>query len=122
MVLAFDNNVRRDCPALGIDALDHRSPFPIARLGQLRLASPVRAYNNYRCGDLTYYKAGLVEVIDILVLDTVFSFQVREKRELARDFFNIFVEGPLIVVYTRKTCPEVSLSFNEVRSLTCPDI
>ena len=71
MVLAFDNDIQRDRPALGINALDHRSPFPIARLGQLRLASPVRACNNHRYGDLTHHKAGLVEVIQIPVLDAV---------------------------------------------------
>ena len=79
MVFAFDNNIRRDCPALEIDALDHRSPFPIARLGQLRFAFLIRARNNHRCGDLTYYKAGLVKVVDIGIGDPVLRDRVAHK-------------------------------------------
>ena len=56
---------------------------------------------------MAHREAGLVEVVDILVLDAVLGLQIREKREPARDFLRIFAEGPLVVVYTRKTRTEV---------------
>jgi hypothetical protein len=47
MIFALDNDVRRNRPALGINALNHRSLFPIARLGQLKFAFFIKACNNY---------------------------------------------------------------------------
>ena len=91
MVFAFDNDVRRDRLALGINALDHRSPFPIARLGQLKLASPVKAYNNHRRGNLTYYKAGLVKIVNISIGDPIFRDRVAHKLKPASDKLWIFV-------------------------------
>ena len=121
MVSALYHDERRDTLAVGIDALDHGNPFPITRLDFFSLPAPVDARHDYRGRDLAHHEAGLVEVVDILVLDAVLGLQVREERELACDFFRIFAEGPLIVVCTRKTRPEVSLSLNEVRGLTRPD-
>ena len=102
MILAFDNDVQRDRPALKIDALDYRSLFQIARLCQRRLASPVRAYNNHRCGNLTYYKAGLVKVVDIGIGDPILRDRVVHKVKPALDKLWIFSQGPLIVVFTTK--------------------
>ena len=79
MIFALDNNKRRDRPALGIDALNHRSLFSIARLGQFRVSSPIRACNNHRCGDLTYRKAGLVKVVDVGIGDLVFRDRIAHK-------------------------------------------
>jgi hypothetical protein len=92
MVLALDDDVRRNRPALGINALginalginalginalginalNHRSPFSIARLGQFRSAFSIRACNDHRCGDLTHYKAGFVKIVNIGIGDSVF--------------------------------------------------
>jgi uncharacterized membrane protein len=79
VVFAFNNNERRDRPALGIDALNYCSPFLIARLGQFRLAFPIRAYNNHLCGNLTHHKAGFVKIVDIGISDLVFRDCVAHK-------------------------------------------
>lgn len=121
MVGAFHGDKRREALTVRTDTLDHGDPFPIARLDLLSLSAPIGAGYDYRGRDLAYHEAGLVEVIDILVLDTVFRLQIYEKRELARDLFRVFAEGPLVVVCTRKTRPELWLSLNEVPSLTRPD-
>ena len=107
MVSTLHDDERRDTPAIGTDALDYGNPFAIARLDLLSFAVTVGARNDHRGRDLTHHEAGLVEVVDILILDTVLSLQVREKREPARDILRIFVKGPLVVVYTRKTRPKV---------------
>ena len=121
MVGAFYHDKRRDTPAVGTDALDHGNPFPIARLDLLSLSGTIGTGNDHCGRDLAHYEAGFVKVVDILVLDAVLSLQVRKKREPARDFFRVFIEGPLVVVYTRKTRREVWLSLNKVRGLTRPD-
>ena len=107
MEFAGNDDEWRDRPALGVDALNHCNPFPIALLGYLRPSTPLSACNDHTRGDNTDHEACLVEVIDILILDTIFRLLIYEKRELARDLFKVFVEGPLIIVYTRKTRPEL---------------
>jgi hypothetical protein len=90
VVFAFNNNERRDRPALGIDALDYRSPFPIARLGQFRLAFPIRACNNHQCGNLTHHKAGFVKIVDIGISDSVLRDRVAHKVKPALNQLWIF--------------------------------
>ena len=121
MVGAFHYDKRRDALTVRTDALDHGNLFAITRLDFLPLSGIISTgYDHCRC-DLTYHKASLVKVINVLILGTVFRLQAHEKREPARDLLSVFAEGPLIVVCTRKTRPEVSLSLNEVRGLTRPD-
>ena len=121
VVGTLHDDERRDTLAVGIDALDHGNPFPITRLDFFSLPAPVDARHDYRGRDLAYYKAGLVEVIDILVLDAVFRFKIHEKREPARDLFRIFAEGPLVVVYARETRSKFWLSLYEARGPTGTD-
>lgn len=83
MALALNNNEGRDHPALRIDPLDHCRPFPIARLSQFRLASPFRAYNNHRWSDLAHGEAGLVEVVDVSISDSIFQDCIAHKIEPA---------------------------------------
>ena len=45
----------------------------ITRLDLLSFTVTVGARNDHRGRDLTYHEAGLVEVVNILVLDTVLS-------------------------------------------------
>jgi hypothetical protein len=91
VVLAFDNNVRRNRPALRINALNHRSPFSVARLGQLKFAFFVKTYNNHRCDDLTHYKASFVKVINIGIGDPVFRDRIAHKVKPALNKLWIFV-------------------------------
>ena len=76
VVGALYHNERRDTPAIGTDTLDYGNPFAIARLDLLSFAVTVGARNDYSRRDLAHYKAGLVEVIDILVLDAVLSLNI----------------------------------------------
>ena len=93
----------RDSLAEGIDALDHRCPLAVARLGQLCLATAVQGRDYYTGKDDTHHEPSLVEVIDIVIHDTVLSLNVSyESKPLANDLW-ILVLGPLVVVSTRIT-------------------
>ena len=74
MVGALHDDKQRDVPAVGTDALNHGNLFPITRLDLFSLSAAIGAGYDYRGRDLAYYKAGLIEVIDILVLDAVLGF------------------------------------------------
>jgi hypothetical protein len=62
----------------------------------------LRSYNNCSCRYLAYYKASLIKVIGIVVLDTILSFNIGYEVELALDYLRILVEGSLIVVLSIK--------------------
>ena len=71
MVGALHGDERREALTVRTDALDHGNPFPITRLDLFSLSVTISTGYDYCGRDLAHYKAGLVEVIDILVLDTV---------------------------------------------------
>jgi hypothetical protein len=58
----------------------------------------LRSYNNCSCRYLAYYKASLIEVIGIIILDTILSFNISYEAELALDYLRILAEGSLIVI------------------------
>jgi len=107
VVLRGQDNKRRDGPAKGIDSLDHYCPFTVARLGQLCLATAVRGRDHHTGEDDAHHKPSLVEVIDIVVYDTVLSLDVPyEGKPLANDL-RILALSPLVVVPTCPTRPEL---------------
>jgi len=119
VVLRGQDDEWRDGLAEGIDSLDHCCPFTVARLGQLCLATAVRGRDHYAGEDDAHYKPSLVEVIDIVVHDTVLSLDVPyEGKPLANDL-RILALSPLVVVPTCPTRPELWLAFNEVM---CPEL
>jgi hypothetical protein len=121
VVLYGQDNKRRDSPAKGINALDHRCPLAVARLGQFCLAIAVRGRNYYAREDNAHYKPSLVEVVGIIVQDTVLGLDVPyEGKPLANDLW-ILTLGPLVVVPTCPTCPELFLAFDEVMCLELAD-
>ena len=103
MVSALYHDERRDTLTVRTYTLDHGNPFPVSRLDLLSFTVTFSARNDYYGRDLAYYKAGLVKVIDILVLNTVLSLNILKKTKLAGNLFGILVKGPLIIVSTRKT-------------------
>jgi len=68
------------------------------------LATLFSIYNNYTSTDNTYYKAYLVEVVEVVVLDAVLYIHIGYQLELHVYLVGVFIEGPLEVVgiyYTR---------------------
>ena len=45
-------------------------------------------------------KAGLIEVVDVVVGNTIFAFCVLYKLEPGFNFIGVFAERPLVVVYS----------------------
>jgi hypothetical protein len=106
VVLRGQDDEWRDGPTKGIDALDHRCPFTVTRLGQLYLATAIRGRDYYAYKDNAYYKPGLVEVVDIVIYNTILGLNVLyESKLLANDLW-ILVLSPLVVVSTCITRPE----------------
>ena len=118
MVLRGQDDEGRDGPAKGINALYHRCPLAVARLGQLCLATAIRGRNHYACKDDAHHKPSLVEVVNIVFYDAVLSLDVPyEGKPLANDLW-ILALSPLVVVSTRIMHSELWLAFNEV---VCPE-
>jgi hypothetical protein len=86
VVLYGQDNKRRDGPAKGINTLDYCYLLTVARLGQFCLTTAVRGHNYYARKDNAHYKPSLIEVIGIIVQDTVLSLNVPYKgKPLAND-------------------------------------
>ena len=86
--------------------MDDCSLLLIARLGLFSPVAAVRGSDYYSGDNNAYYKAGLVEVIYIVIKDPVFDLYIVYKCKLLVNNFWIFVFGPLVVVFTRKTYPK----------------
>jgi len=86
VVLYGQDDEGRDGPAEGINSLDHRYPHTVARLGQLCLATAIRGYNHHAHEDNAHHEPSLVEVIDIVIHDTVLGLGIPyERKPLAND-------------------------------------
>ena len=96
--------------------MDNCSLLSITRLGLFGPVTTVRGSNYYGGDDNTYYKAGFVEVIHIVIEDPVFNLYIIHKRKLLANNFWIFAFGPLVVIFTRKTHPKFWLALDEVVS------
>jgi hypothetical protein len=62
---------RRHYMAVCCNRANRYSLFPITRLNKLWIRLPIKASNNYHCVNYTYYKAGLVKVVEVGILDAV---------------------------------------------------
>jgi hypothetical protein len=86
VVLRGQDNERRDSPAKGINSLDHRRPFTVTRLGQFCLITAVQGRDHHTREDNAHHKPSLVEVVDIVIYNTVLSLNVSyESKPLAND-------------------------------------
>ena len=116
VILPGQDDKWRDGPAQGVHSLDDCSPLSIARLGLFGPAAAVRGSNYHGGDDNAHHKAGLVEVVYIVIEDPVFDLYIVHKRKPLANNFWIFAFGPLVVVFTRKTRPKFWLALDEVVS------
>jgi hypothetical protein len=72
VVDALNDQKWRDIPTFAINAHNCCRPFPIAWLYSLGSATSIGTCNNHPRCDLTHYKAGLVEVVEIAVYYPIF--------------------------------------------------
>jgi hypothetical protein len=72
VIFPYYNDIQRDRVPYRTNSLDNYNLFPITRLYLLCLCLTIRAYYDYSYGNNTYYKAGLVEVVDIRLTNRVF--------------------------------------------------
>ena len=68
--------------AIRRNAANGRSPFSIARLNSLRSTNSFQTCNDHLRAYYTHYKAGLIKVIEIAVLDAVLCAHISDLIEL----------------------------------------
>jgi hypothetical protein len=98
VVARLKDNKGRNSLTFSVDALYNYCLLSIAWLDYLWPSSSLRSCNNCSCRYLAYHKASLVEVIGIVVLDAILSFDIGYEAEPALDYLRILAEGSLIVV------------------------
>jgi hypothetical protein len=79
MVSARNNDIRRHRPTCRINSLDNGCSFPIILLHSFWPRPSFKARNYYIRGNFAHYKASFVEIVDIRLLDAVFSHNIRKK-------------------------------------------
>jgi len=72
----------------------------IARLKLLASAASISTYNNHTAANDAHYKAYLVKVVEVAVLDTILCTHVSYQLEPRIYLVGVFVEGLLEVVGT----------------------
>jgi len=60
-------------------------------------------YNNHTATDNTYYKAHLIKVVEVAVLDAVLYTHIGYQPEPCIYLVRVFAEGPLEVIGTQQT-------------------
>jgi hypothetical protein len=81
------------------------------------LSCPLYIYNNFPNAYLAYYKAYLIKVIYVVVLDAILSFNISYKAKLALYNLRILVESLLIVILAIKDYFKLLLMQNKRTSL-----
>ena len=116
MDLACEDDVWRDRIAGRPNALDSCNPFLIALLYGSRPSASIGGCNDCFCRDFAHCKPGLVEVVNIVIVDSVFRDYVPYEGKPRAIRVWIFVEDSLIVDSSIKTRSELGSSSYEVRS------
>ena len=83
VVFSLDGEVRRHDPAVRTHSLDHPNPLSIARLLCTRPATAIGACHDLCTRKDAHLEPGLVEVVDIRILDRVLSITLRTSRNHA---------------------------------------
>ena len=79
----------------------------------------IRGCDHHACENNAHYKPSLVEVVDIVIHNAVLGLDVPyEGKPLANDLW-ILALGPLVVVSTRITRPELFLTSDKSM---CPEL
>ncbi len=103
VVFALYNEKQRHHKAIATDIFDRCRPFSITRLQLLVSSAAVGIYNNHCSVDNAHYKAGLVEVVKVGILDAILRPYVLHQLEPLPNKVRVLAEGPLEVVGARKT-------------------
>ena len=89
--------------AVASDTVNRGRLFSITRLNSLWLSDPIGARNDYPRPNHTYYKARLVEVIEVSIRNTVFRPYISNQSEPRLKNYRIFTKASLIVIDAIKT-------------------
>jgi hypothetical protein len=116
VIFPYYNDIRRDRVPYRTNSLDNCNLFPIARLYLLYLCPTIRACYDHSYRNNTHYKAGLVEVVDIRLINRVFRDYVFYKLKPAPNHLWIFVFGPLVIIFPLKTRPKLWSSSYKIPS------
>ena len=82
MIFAQNYDEWRNAEPQRTGALDHCNLFSISRLPHFYPRTPLRRCDDYSAINNAHHKPGLVEVVDVRILDAVLRDSVAHKAEL----------------------------------------
>ena len=100
VVNALDNYKQKQCKAIAAYILNYSCLFLIARLKLLALATLISIYNNHATANNIYYKAYLVEIVEVVVLDAILCMYIGYQLELYVYLVRVFIKGLLEIIGT----------------------
>jgi len=81
----------------------------------------LRSYNNYIGANNTYYKANLIKVIDIFILDPILSNYIIYEVKLPLNKLRIFIFSSLVVILVANARLNAGSLLNKVQYLVLAD-
>ena len=100
--MPFINNKRWGYIPSGVDVLNNSNPLLITWLNKFRLSTSFKSYNNFYRPNNAYLEAYFIKVVYIIILDTVLNFSFLNKFKPCVNYFKIFLEYFLTVLYLIK--------------------
>ena len=76
VVLALDNKERRYYKTVVVYTFDRYRLFAIASLQLFASSATIKTYNDHCNTNDAYHKANLIEIVEVVVLDTIFRLYV----------------------------------------------
>ena len=112
-MFALEDQIQRHYKAIAANTLNCYSPFPIAWLKNLASTLLIGTCNDHTAADNAHYKASLVEVVEVRIVDCILRIHVVYQPKLRVYKLRIFIEGPLLVVGTRQTLLELRAALHK---------
>lgn len=121
VILALEDDERWDRPASCIHALDYCSPLSVAGLCQAGSRMSAGAGHDHRRRDDSHHEPGFVEIVDVIVNDSVPCPRSLNQAKPLTNHLWIFAFIPPVIVFARKARPQLWSAPYEIRRPVLPD-
>jgi hypothetical protein len=113
VIFSLNDKVWRRNPAIRTHNLDHRNPFPIARLLRTRPAMAFGACHDLYARKYAHRKPSLIKIVDVPLLDRILVNHVSYETKPRVYHIRIFALGPLVIDLTSETCRKLGMSLHK---------